>query len=307
MGWVGDLCRRFFLTCLHWWMMLTYEMVCKDEASFGVTAETVEKRQHVQFPPWIPTLFSSALLPLGLENNSLHPRQKYRGRKEISRHKSSLCNAVKLHWFIYLFFCIFDRQHKIVASCHVTLGLGDHIGSASIAQFFGKNVSWTRHCGETLTVSIHLCEVPAFTQRHIIRRQKVNLKPELVLCPTLSPTLLNTLYSWPQSSVEYSIHSLGLLRQWDSGWMDSKTGSGKGRWFVSGFLWRIGSCVIRPKYDPTCPDVPPHPPSCTCLTHTLMNRWSRAASDLQSDLVRISHNCHRCMNYQGIQNIILLP
>lgn len=207
----------------------------------------------------------------------------------------------------FLFFCIFDRQHKIVASCHVTLGLGDHIGSSSIAQFFGKNVSWTRHCGETLTVSIHMCEVPAFTQRHIVRLLKVNLKPELVLCPTLSPTLLNTLYSWPQSSVEYSIHSLGLLRQWDSGWMDSWTGSGKGRWFVSGFLWRIGSCVIRPKSDPTCPDVPLHPPSCTCVTHTLMNRWSRAASDLQFDLVRISHNCQRCMNYQGIQYIILLP
>lgn len=30
-------------------MMLPYEMVCKDAASFGVTAETVEKRQHVQF------------------------------------------------------------------------------------------------------------------------------------------------------------------------------------------------------------------------------------------------------------------
>lgn len=114
MGWVGDLCRRFSITCLHWWMMLTHEMVCKDEASFGVTAETVEKRQHVQFPPWIPTLFSPALLPLGLENNSLHPRQKYRGRKEISRHKSSLCNAVKLHWFFFVFFVYLTDNIKLL-------------------------------------------------------------------------------------------------------------------------------------------------------------------------------------------------
>ncbi len=138
---------------------------------FGVAAETVEKRQHVQFPPWIPTLFSPALLPLGLENGSLHPRQKYTGRKEISRHKGSLCNAVKLHWFFFFFLRIFDRQHKIVASCHVKLGLGDRIGSASITQFFGRNVSWTRHCGEMLTVSNSfvwtLNTFVAFTQRHI--------------------------------------------------------------------------------------------------------------------------------------------
>lgn len=30
-------------------MMLLYEMVCKDAALFGLTAETVEKRQHAPF------------------------------------------------------------------------------------------------------------------------------------------------------------------------------------------------------------------------------------------------------------------
>lgn len=84
-------------------MMLLDEMVCKDAAYSGVTAETVERGKKKKetcaavLPPRIPTLFLPALLPLGLENDSLHPRQKYTGRKEISRHKGSLCNAVKLH------------------------------------------------------------------------------------------------------------------------------------------------------------------------------------------------------------------
>lgn len=67
-----------------------YEMVCKDAASFGVTTETVEKRQHAQFPPRIPTLFSPALLPLGLHNDSLNSpdkstlaEKKYQGTKAL--------------------------------------------------------------------------------------------------------------------------------------------------------------------------------------------------------------------------------
>lgn len=65
-------------------------MVCKDAASYRVTAETVEKKQHAPFPPWIPTLFSPALLPLGLENESLYTpdkstqaEKKYQGTKAL--------------------------------------------------------------------------------------------------------------------------------------------------------------------------------------------------------------------------------
>ncbi len=73
------------------------------------------------------------------------------------------------------------------------------------------------------------------------------------------------------------------------GW-DSRSGAGMGCWFVSGFLWRISSCVIRPGSDPTCPDVPPHPPSCPCVTHTLMNRRSRATSELAWPAVWLSED-----------------
>lgn len=115
------------------------------------------------------------------------PDKSTEAEKKISRHKSSLCNADKLHWFFFFFF---DSQHKIAATCHVKLGLTDHIDSASIAQFFfGRGFvegSWLW--------LIHLCEVPAFTQRHR------TLNPEVVLCPTQCPTWFTSLYSWPQSS-----------------------------------------------------------------------------------------------------------
>ena len=78
-------------------MVLPYEMVCEGAASFGVAAETEEKRQHVQFASSDSHIVLSSAAPLGLESSSLLPRQKYTGRKEISRHKGSLCNAVKLH------------------------------------------------------------------------------------------------------------------------------------------------------------------------------------------------------------------
>lgn len=96
-----------------------------------------------------------------------------KSRKEISRHKSSLCNAVKLHWFSFL--RIFDRQHEIVALCHVKQGLGDHVGSASSAQFLGENVSWTRRCGETLALVIYSCKIPLSTKPTSYKKTNVNL------------------------------------------------------------------------------------------------------------------------------------
>lgn len=88
----------------------------------------------------VPTLFSPARLPSGPSRATRDTPDK--SRKEISRHKGSLCNAVKLHWFsFFLFFLrILDRQHKIVALCHAKEGLGDHAGFAFAAQFSGRNV-----------------------------------------------------------------------------------------------------------------------------------------------------------------------
>lgn len=107
-------------------------------------------------------------------DKSTQAEKKYQGTKALYVMLSSCIDFSP---------CIFDRQHKIVASCHVKLGLGDRIGSASITQFFGRNVSWTRHCGETLTVSNlfvwTLNTFVAFTQRHIYKLpQKLNLKSD---------------------------------------------------------------------------------------------------------------------------------
>lgn len=89
-----------------------------------------------------------------------------KSRKEISRHKSSLCNAVKFHWFSFL--RIFDRQHKIVALSHVKQGLGDHVGSASSARFLGENVSWTRRCGETLALNLRATKKQLWTSARLV-------------------------------------------------------------------------------------------------------------------------------------------
>lgn len=116
---------------------------------------------------------------------------------------------------------------------------------------------------------------------------------------------------WTTRECVVQYRGRGVFDQSGSGWMDSRTGVGVGCWFVSRFLrWRISSCAIRPGSDPTCPDVPPHPPSCSHVTHSLMNRAGRvqplSCSDPQCDLARI-FNCRQCRKCWWIHYIILFP
>lgn len=63
-----------------------------------------------------PTLFSAAWLPSGPSRATLDTPDK--SRKEISRHKGSLCNAVKLHWFsFFLFFCVYLTDNIKLLLC----------------------------------------------------------------------------------------------------------------------------------------------------------------------------------------------
>lgn len=78
-------------------MALLYEMVCKDAASLGLAAETVEKdnmcsflfgfphraRQLCSLWAWRTTLYTL--------DKSTQTEKKYQGTKAL------LCNAVKLH------------------------------------------------------------------------------------------------------------------------------------------------------------------------------------------------------------------
>lgn len=209
-------------------------------------------------------------------DKSTQAEKKYQGTKALYVMLSSCID--------FFFLRIFDRQHKIVASCHVKLGLGDRIGFAALLNSLVEMcLGWgiVKRCWLWV---IHLCELPAFTQRHIYKLQKVNHTSELLLCHYVSLNLnrIHTLCSptTKQRGVQYKharhgpVSSVG--RRMD-GFKDC--GAGMGCWFVSAFLWRISSCVIRPGSDPTCPDVPPHPPSCPCVTHSLMNRWSHATSE----------------------------
>lgn len=63
-----------------------------------------------------PTLFSAAWLPSGPSRATLDTPDK--SRKEISRHKGSLCNAVKLHWFsFFFFFCVYLTDNIKLLLC----------------------------------------------------------------------------------------------------------------------------------------------------------------------------------------------
>ncbi len=110
-------------------------------------------------------------------------------------------------------FGIFDRQHKIVAACHVKLGLGDRIGSAGIAQFFGRNASWMRHCGEMLTVSNSFVWTPClYTATHI---QTPASQPHIWVSVVSNLNSTCTSYSWLQNNEDCPRPgSVSLVGQW---------------------------------------------------------------------------------------------
>lgn len=263
-GWVGD----FFLTCLHWWMMLTHEMVCKDAASFGVTAETAEKRQHAQFPPWIPTLFSPALLPLSLGEQLCTPQTKvHRQKRNIKTQRLFMqCCQVALIFFpsVYLTDNMKSLLH-VMSRWALGITLALPILLISLAKMcLGQGIVERPWVWVT-----HLYKVSAFMQRHIARLLKVSPKTEWLLCPTLRSTELNVTLVIPDHMAVWRtlFESQACLISRTAFWWIRGLDEGKSCWFVSGPLWRISSCVIRPKSDPTCPDVPPRPSSCPRRPH----------------------------------------
>jgi len=68
-------------TCLLWWIVLLYEMVCEDAASFGVTAEAVEKRQHVQFASLDSHIVLASAAPPGPRERFAAPQTKVHKQK----------------------------------------------------------------------------------------------------------------------------------------------------------------------------------------------------------------------------------
>lgn len=115
-----------------------------------------------RLPPWVPTLFSLVLLPLGLDSNSLHTRQKYRQREK--KYQDTKALYVTLSSGIDFFSSsLFDRQHEIVASCHVEQEFRDCIGSSSITEFWGRAVSLATFCIEASSIC-YLFVVVAFKQ-----------------------------------------------------------------------------------------------------------------------------------------------
>lgn len=222
--------------------MLTHEVVCKDRASFGVGAETVEKRQHARFPPQIPTLFSAAL----------HQQQLSTPQTRVQRQKRNITKAlyVMLSTCIdFLFFGLYLTDN-MKSLRHVMSGEASGIRSAlpallkRSAKKKENKDSWMKDCGKNLPVTnsftpvVCLCTAPHF----------------LPLCPGRCPVLI------------FLVCRNG-----------PRIRERMRRWFLS---LHCSSCVIRPRSDPTCPDVPPHPSSCTSVTHTLMYRWWRAVCKL---------------------------
>lgn len=125
--------------------------------------------------------------PWAWENNSAHPRQKYTGRKEISRHKGSLCNAVKLHWFFFPSVYLTDNMKSLLHvmsrwALGITLALPILLISL-VKMCLGQGIVERPWVWVT-----HLYKVSAFMQRHIARLLKVNPKTEWLLCPTLRST-----------------------------------------------------------------------------------------------------------------------
>lgn len=108
-------------------MVLLFEMICED------AAETQQRKDNTLC--LIPTLFSAELLPPPAcratrctPDKSAPAEKKYQDTKAL---------YVMLSCYIdFFFFCIFDRQHKIVASCRVKQGFRDCAGSTSTTQIF---------------------------------------------------------------------------------------------------------------------------------------------------------------------------
>lgn len=123
-------------------------------------------------------------------------------------------------------------------------------------------------------------------RQHCSNPQQNRKKTKILGWKLVAPTCLWLIHlRLPFACAQQHIFSLlaqACVQSWCSwGAAQSADGprisEGMCRWFLS---LECSSCVIRPRSDPTCPDVPPHPSSCTSVTHTLMYRWWSAACKL---------------------------
>lgn len=144
-----------------------------------------------------------------------------------------------------LFWPIFDRRHEIVASCHVRRGLGDQMPALLKSSAQKKKKKEREILSWKIVVRTCLWLI------------------NLLLCSSVF--LPSCIQSGCSCWAESQRRNAALVSLFLS---------------LSFFLFFPSSCVIRPRSDPTCPDVPPHPPSCPSVSRTLTYRWWRAACRL---------------------------
>lgn len=137
-GQIGDSCRRCSPIGLQWWMMLPHvKRSVKMQPLLESQQKLLRKDNMCSFLPGFPYCCRRLCSPrpsratLYTPDKSAQAEKKHRGTKAL---------YVMLSSCIDFFSRISDRQHQIVASRHVKLGLGDRIGSAGINQLFGASV-----------------------------------------------------------------------------------------------------------------------------------------------------------------------
>lgn len=259
-----------------------------------------KKRQRAVLPPRIPTLFLPALLPLGLENDSLHPRQKYTGRKEISRHKGSLCNAVRLHWFFFLPVYLTDNIKSLL---HVMSSWASEIASALPIPFSPlEEIVLGLYFVERLWV-IHLCKFwmcllplhsDTYTNRSTERKPQiwefVHWTTKQWVVQHLRPGSVLSVWLWMDEFKDWSRNGV-LVCLWvlvEDQQLCNQT-----------WLWPyLSGRSSKPSIMSRC-----HAHADESLV--ACNLW--AGLTCSPDLVRIRHNCQHCRDFQGIQYIILPP
>lgn len=198
--------------------------------------------------------------------------------------------------------CIFDRQHKIVASCHVKLGFRDCIGSTNTIQSFGRDSSRSILCGEAVSNSFvqTLNVFVAFTKWDTYTNRSTESKPQIWefvhwttkqwVVQHLRPRFVLSVWLWMDEFKDWSRNGV-LVCLWvlvEDQQLCNQT-----------WLWPyLSGRSSKPSIMSRC-----HAHADESLV--ACNLW--AGLTCSPDLVRIRHNCQHCRDFQGIQYIILPP
>lgn len=227
------------------------------------------------------------------EQVSVHSRQKYTGRKEISRHKSSLFNAVKLHWFfppVYLTDNI-KSLLRVMSSWASEIASVLPISFSSLVEMFlAQEV--VRRCWLWV---IHLCKVwTCLLPLHCDTHKNCSTESQPQICFATKVCALGH----RQCVVQYPrVGCVLLVGQW----MDGFKGLSR-----TGLL--VCLSVFEAEDQQLCNQTWLWPylsgrsstPSIMFMCHA--DWWTAGRvqplswSDLQSDLVRIFNNCLHCRN-----------